>query len=274
MLILSGSLCADEELILVPDQTIALWPDRPLLENPRYFARRKKGLTYLIRERSPSLELYQTTRGTLPAPAVIICPGGGYANLAYDLEGTEIANWLNEQGFTALVLRYTVPQKGDTAFEDVQRAMGLVRHHAAELNIQPDNIGIIGFSAGGHLAARLSTNWGQRTYQAIDDADSADNRPDFTALIYPAYMSPKDKVKLAPEIRVTGQTPPTFLVQTLDDENITSSQAYYRALKDSRVDTEIRLYQKGGHGYGMRPSAYKVSGWPEVYKKWLTRVVE
>jgi acetyl esterase/lipase len=189
------------------------------------------------------------------------------------LEGTEIANWLNQQGFTALVLRYTVPKKGDFALADVQRALGLVRYHAAEWNIQPNNIGIIGFSAGGHLAAWLSTNWGERTYTPIDEADSVNNRPDFTALIYPALMSPVDRAQLVPEIRVDKHTPPTFLVQSLDDEYITSSQAYYKALKKAHVKTEIHLYNQGGHGYGIRPSKYKVSEWPELYKAWLTNVI-
>ena len=272
--LVSGGVVASDELILVPDKSIALWPDRPLLENQRYFARRKKNFTYLIRERSPSLELYKNPGNNKSSPAVVICPGGGYANLAYDLEGTEIAHWLNQQGITALVLRYTVPKKGDTAFEDVQRALGLVRYHAAEWKIQPDNIGIIGFSAGAHLAARLSTNWRQRTYTPIDEADSVNNRPDFTALIYPALISPKNRTQLVPEIRVDEHTPPTFLVQSLDDESITSSQAYYKALKKAHVETEIHLYNQGGHGYGIRPSNYKVSEWPKLYKAWLATVVD
>ena len=272
LVFVSGGVSASDELILVPDKAIALWPDRPLLENQRHFARRKKNFTYLIRERSPSLELYQNPDSSKSSPAVIICPGGGYSRLVYDLEGTEIAKWLNQQGFTALVLRYTIPKKGDTAFEDVQRALGLVRYHAAEWNIQPNNIGIIGFSAGGHLAARLSTNWGERTYTPIDAADFVNNRPDFAALIYPSLMSPIDRAQLVPEIRVDGHTPPTFLVQSLDDEYITSSQAYYKALKKAYVETEIHLYNQGGHGYGVRPSNYKVSEWPELFKAWLTGI--
>jgi acetyl esterase/lipase len=271
--LVSGSVSASDELILVPDKVIALWPDRPLLENQRYFARRKKNLTFLIRERRPSLELYQNPVSNKPSAAVIICPGGGYTRLVYDLEGTEIAHWLNQQGFTALVLRYTIPKKGDTAFEDVQRAMGLVRYHAAEWNIQQNNIGIIGFSAGAHLAARLSTNWRERIYAPIDDADFVNIRPDFTALIYPALMSPIDKARLVPGINVDGDTPPTFLVQSLDDEYINSSQAYYKALTKANVKTEIHLYNQGGHGYGIRPTDYKVGEWPDRYKAWLTGIV-
>ncbi|MCH5376723.1 MAG: alpha/beta hydrolase, partial [Planctomycetes bacterium] len=157
----------------------------------------------------------------------------------------------------------------DLSFADVQRAMGLMRHNASEWDIDRDRIGIIGFSAGGHLAARLSTGYGKRGYAEVDAADREDCRPDFTILMYPAYLAGRDG-RLAADLVVGKQTPPTFIVQTQDDRKfVDGSIAYYLALKKAGVAAELHLFPTGGHGYGLRPSNHAVSGWPTLCRTWM-----
>jgi acetyl esterase/lipase len=215
-----------------------------------------------------------------PAPekdtgaAVVICPGGGYSILAWNHEGTEVAEWLNSIGVTGVVLKYRVPaRKGQERYaaplQDAQRALGMVRHRAKEWGIDPTRIGVLGFSAGGHLAAALSTNYEKRTYDPVDEADAASCRPDFTLLIYPAYLVGAEN-KLAPEIKVTTQTPRAFLVHTQDDGvKAESSIFYYLALKQAKVPSELHVFPAGGHGYGLRPSKNEVSHWPQRAEEWL-----
>ena len=180
-----------------------------------------------------------------------------------------MAEWFNEQGVSAIVLKYRVPGDRSGAFQDAQRAMGLIRSHANAWLIDPDRVGVMGFSAGGHLAASLSTRYEERSYPVIDDADRLSCRPDFTMLIYPAYLS-DGEYQLQEDIAVTASTPPCFLVQTQDDKNyIASSIAYYLACKAVDVPAEIHLYPRGGHGYGMRQSEFAVSGWGIHCATWL-----
>jgi acetyl esterase/lipase len=208
--------------------------------------------------------------------AVVICPGGGYNILAFGHEGTEVAQWLNSLGVTGIVLKYRVPARKGQArhappLQDAQRALGLVRSHAKEWGLDPKRVGVLGFSAGGHLAAALSTNYAQRTYTSVDAADSASCRPDFTLLIYPAYLvTPKNSDKLSPELPVTADTPRTFLAMTEDDGiGVEGALAYYLALKKAHVPAEMHLYPSGGHGYGLRPSNNLVSTWPQRAEQWL-----
>jgi acetyl esterase/lipase len=238
------------------------------------------------RPTSPALRITNVTKPTLtvfPAPAdkatgaaVVICPGGGYGALAFDKEGTEIAQWLNTLGVTGIVLKYRVParkglERHTAPLQDAQRALGLVRQQAKAWNLDPKRIGILGFSAGGHLAAALSNNYEKRTYPEVDAADKLSCRPDFAVLIYPAYLTVKaEGDKIAPELPVTKDTPPTFLVQTGDDGvRVESSLFYYLALKNAKVPVEMHLYPKGGHGYGMRPSEHLVSTWPQRTADWM-----
>jgi acetyl esterase/lipase len=207
---------------------------------------------------------------------VIVCPGGGYNILAYDKEGSEICEWLNSIGVTGVLLKYRVPkraglEKHTPMLQDAQRALGLVRHRAKEFGINPERLGIMGFSAGGHLSAAASNNFTERTYPPIDEADKTSCRPDFALLIYPAYLTVKDDGdKVAPELPVTKETPPTFLVQTQDDGvRVESSIFYYLALKNVKVPAEMHLYPSGGHGYGMRPSEHLVSSWPARAADWM-----
>ncbi len=206
--------------------------------------------------------------------AVVICPGGAYHLLALDLEGTEVCEWLNTIGVTGVLLKYRVPaREGDTnhllPLQDAQRAVGLVRFRAREWNLDPAHIGVLGFSAGGHLAAHASTSWDKRAYAPVDEADGASCRPDFSMLIYPAYLAQKDNT-LSPELRVTAATPPAFLIQTEDDGvRVESSLFYYLALRQAKVPAEMHLYATGGHGYGLRPTQETVTTWPRRAEDWM-----
>jgi acetyl esterase/lipase len=224
----------------------------------------------------PTLEVFLPPREKNTGAAVVICPGGGYNILAYNKEGTEVAQWLNSIGVAGIVLKYRVPaRKGRERYEaplqDAQRSLGIVRLRARQWMIDPARIGILGFSAGGHLAATLSNQHEKRTYPRVDEADDASCRPDFTLLIYPAYLIPrKGDNTLAPEIKVMSDTPPTFLAQTEDDGvRVECSLFYYLALKNAKVPAEMHLYPDGGHGYGLRPSSHNVSHWPQRAEEWL-----
>lgn len=259
-----------------PDERIALWPDRPLLDKSDDEVDYKK-IIRIKKVTRPAIEFYKSKTAKANAPAVVILPGGGYNVLAYDLEGTEVAEWLNSIGIHAIVVKYSVPgNQREAALKDAQRAFGIVRSKAKEWGINPQQIGVLGFSAGGHLAANLSTNYQKRNYDAIDAADKLSCRPDFTVLIYPAYIyDAKDKRQMAPEIKVDAKTPPAFIAQTLDDRRLVDSAFNYtRELKDAKVDGELHLYARGGHGYGLRPSDNAISGWPKLCADWLKRTTK
>ncbi len=227
----------------------------------------------------PTLTIYRPSADKANGTAVIICPGGGYNILAWDLEGTEIAEWLNSLGVTGIVLKYRVPRRPNASkdeeqpvcsHQDAQRAMRLVRSKAAEWKLDDKKVGILGFSAGGHLAARTSTNYETLSYPAIDEADKLSGRPDFSILIYPAYLVTKDMTALTPMIAVNDKTPPAFLAHAYDDGvTADSSVQYFLALKRNKVPAELHVYSKGGHGYGMRPSKNAVVTWPARCEEWL-----
>jgi acetyl esterase/lipase len=224
----------------------------------------------------PTITIYRPAADKNTGAAVVICPGGGYRILAFNKEGTEVAEWLNSIGVTGIVLKYRVPARKErerhaAPLEDVQRAMGIVRQRAKEWDIDPTRIGVMGFSAGGHLSAAVSNNYGERTYEKVDDADQVSCRPDFALLIYPAYLTTSaQNHALAPELKVTGNTPRTFLAQTQDDGvRVECSVFYYLALKEAKVPAEMHLYPSGGHGYGLRPSEHAVSTWPDRAERWM-----
>ena len=177
---------------------------------------------------------------------------------------------------TCVLLKYRVPHtetdhKSAAAFADAQRAIGLVRQHAAEWHIDPNRIGVLGFSAGGHLAASLSTNFDKRAYDPIDNADKLSCRPDFAVLVYPAYLALEDQnFAPNPEIKPTANTPPTFIVQTEDDPvHVENALVYFQELKNAKVAAELHLYAHGGHGYGLRRTALPVTTWTESVDTWL-----
>jgi acetyl esterase/lipase len=224
----------------------------------------------------PTIAVYRAPKSKATGAAVVVLPGGGYGILAMDLEGTEVCQWLNSIGVTGVLLKYRVPKRsGDDKhilpLQDAQRALGLVRFRAKEWDINPARIGVLGFSAGGHLTANLCNNFDKRAYEPVDDADAISCRPDFALPIYPAYLALKDKNnELAPELKVTAQTPPTFLVQTADDGiRVENSLFYYLALKNAKVPAEMHLYATGGHGYGLRPSDKLVTTWPKRAEEWM-----
>lgn len=224
----------------------------------------------------PTLTIYSPSKEKDTGAAVIVCPGGGYSILALDLEGTEVCEWLNTIGVTGVLLKYRVPkrpglEKHTAALQDAQRAVGVIRSRAGELGLDAKRIGILGFSAGAHLAAAASTNYETRTYPKLDAADEVNCRPDFTLLIYPAYLTVKDQNdKIAPELPVNAQTPPTFIVMTQDDGIRVETAVFYSlALKNVKVPCEMHIYAKGGHGYGLRPSENAVTTWPTRAAEWL-----
>jgi acetyl esterase/lipase len=268
-----------------PPQPITLWPgaapgekgdigEEQDMTKPKDNKPVGKSVIRLGNVSKPTITVFRP-QGRNTGAAVVVCPGGGYNILAWDLEGTEVCKWLNSIGVTGVLLKYRVPARKDRVrhepmLQDAQRALSLVRHRAKEWGIKPDRIGILGFSAGGHLTVCASTHFDKRTYEPVDDADKESCRPDFALPIYPAYLVQKDKTDLSPEIRVTAQTPPTFLVMTEDDKiRVECPIFYFLALKNAGVPAEMHLYPVGGHGYGLRPTDKLVTTWPKRAEEWM-----
>ncbi|MGB7848850.1 MAG: alpha/beta hydrolase [Candidatus Acidiferrum sp.] len=293
---------------------IAIWPgpapNPQPVAGPEYAETSEKGflpggrpVVGVSNVTRPTITVY-SPQGKNTGAAVVVFPGGGYQVLAIDLEGTEVCDWLTPKGITCVLLKYRVtdvgpyPKSGPypespMALEDAQRAMGLVRFHAAEWHIDPHKIGVLGFSAGGHLVAAISTHYAKRLYPTVDAADKESCRPDFAVPIYPGHLSLSaaewdakqgtkkfvvrhpvnaDKhLTLNPEIPVTSQTPPTFLLQAEDDhvDNADDSLAYYIALKKAGVPVEMHLYAQGGHAFGLRRTKFPITGWPQLVETWL-----
>jgi acetyl esterase/lipase len=236
----------------------------------------------------PTMTVYSPS-GKNTGAAVVVFPGGGYQDLAIDLEGTEVCDWLTPKGITCVLLKYRVPDSGPawhdecacyihakapTALEDAQRTVGLVRFHAAEWRIDPQKIGVLGFSAGGHMVAAMSTHFEKRLYAAVDAADKESCRPDFAVAVYPGHLWIDDKkFELNPDIRthITRQTPPTFLLQAEDDhvDGVNQSLVYYIALKNAGVPVEMHLYAHGGHAFGLRRTEQPITAWPQLVETWL-----
>jgi acetyl esterase/lipase len=257
---------------------VPIWPGTPPsalpAQGPEFF-NEKDGLGNVTR---PTMTVY-SPKGENTGAAVVIFPGGGYQILAMDLEGTEVCDWLTSKGITAVLLKYRVPSeklypaKGSPqALQDAQRTIGLVRFHAKEWHIDPHKIGVLGFSAGGHLVAAASTRYDKRLYPPVDAADKESCRPDFAVPIYPGHLwIDHKKFELNPDIRVTSKTPPTFLLQNEDDpvDPVEHSLVYYIALRKAKVPVEMHLYAQGGHAFGLRPSKLPVSKWPRLVETWL-----
>ena len=227
---------------------------------------------------TPTLTVYSPKQKNTGA-AIVVFPGGSYHILAIDLEGTEVCDWLNSAGITCVLVKYRVPDSGpypksSAALQDAQRALGIVRSHAAEWHIDPARIGVLGFSAGAHLSAALSTHFEQRLYDPIDEADKISCRPDFAVIVYPGYLALSEQ-NFAPnaEIRVTEKTPPSFIVQAEDDPvHVENSTVYFLALKNAKVPAELHLYANGGHGYGLRRTELPVTAWPKLVEMWLQTI--
>jgi acetyl esterase/lipase len=227
---------------------------------------------------TPTLTVYQPKGGSSGA-AIVVFPGGGYNILAIDLEGTEVCDWLNSIGVACVLVKYRVPGTGPypksaAAFQDAQRAVGMVREHAQEWGIDPRRVGVLGFSAGAHLSAALSTHYETRLYDAVDAADKLSCRPDFAVIVYPGYLAiAEQNMAPNPEIRPTADTPPSFIVQAEDDPvHVENAVAYFMALKNAKVAAELHIYAQGGHGYGLRRTALPVTGWPQLVETWLRTI--
>jgi acetyl esterase/lipase len=232
----------------------------------------------------PTMTVYPP-KGKNIGAAVVVFPGGGYMVLAMDLEGTEACDWLTSRGITCVLLKYRVPAprsapywgaypQSPIALEDAQRTLGLVRLHAAEWRIDPHKIGVLGFSAGGHLVAAVSNHFDQRLYPPVDAADKQSCRPDFAVAIYPGHLAwGDDGAALNPDIRthITRQTPPTFLLQNEDDhvDRVEDSLSYFAALKKAGVPVEMHIYAQGGHAFGLRRTKQPVTAWPRLVEIWL-----
>jgi acetyl esterase/lipase len=223
----------------------------------------------------PQLAIYRPAKEVDTGTAIIICPGGGHNILAYDLEGTEVAEWLNTVGITGIVLKYRVPardpqKRWSAAVQDGQRAVSLVKSNAKKWGLEEDKIGILGFSAGGETAGRTALMFDQRQYAASDPIDQISCRPDFAVLIYPAYMADAKTATLLADVPVSEKSPPMFLVHAWDD-GVTPLTSLLLAteLKKANVSAELHLFATGGHGYGMRPTEEPCTRWPELCEKWL-----
>jgi acetyl esterase/lipase len=237
----------------------------------------------------PTMTVY-SPKGKHTGAAVVVFPGGGYSVLAIDLEGTEVCDWLTSKGITCVLLKYRVPYSGPQwndrckcqmnpkapmALEDAQRTVGLVRFHAVQYHIDPHKIGVLGFSAGGHLAADISTHFEKRFYSRVDAADAASCRPDFAVVLYPGHLwISTGKFELNPDVRVTRQAPPTFLVQAENDpvDSVNNSLVYYIALKKAGVPVEMHLYAEGKHAFGLRRTQFPITRWPELVEVWLRTI--
>jgi acetyl esterase/lipase len=264
-----------------PDEAGDIGPEKVLL-SPKLDAKQvevTEPTRMVTNVTHPTITVYRPAKDKDVGTAMIICPGGGYWNLYWQLEGEEVAAWLNSLGVTGVVLKYRVPRrpdepKGEPArrpLQDAQRAVSLVRSKAKDWGIAPDRIGMIGFSAGGHLAIAAATDFDKRSYPPIDDIDEVGCRPDFAVAAYSGYLKDKDKDELAPGLHVPKGTPPVFLVHggadlISDPEN---SVLMYLALNQAGVPAELHVYADAAHDFGVRPSDHPCSAWTRSCADWL-----
>ncbi len=255
---------------------ISLWPDAVPGEEaekakPVVQIDQKGVIERLLVVTNPILEVYlpQKPNGS----AILIFPGGGYNRLAIKKEGYEIAEWLSSLGYTAFVLQYRVPEKQEGALMDAQRAIRIVRSKAKNYNVNPDKIGVLGFSAGGSLAARAATRYEDQSYPLIDMTDSLSSKPNFALLIYPAYLDQEQKNSITPELEVTEDTSPMFLFVAADDSHANSSLVMTQELRKQNVLVELHVVPEGKHGYGMRKGNPAAEAWPPLAESWLKKYI-
>jgi acetyl esterase/lipase len=275
---------------------IPLWPDSPPEAKPMPGPEFAKTGTSLIAGKAvvsvtnvskPTMTVYAPS-GKNTEAAVVVFPGGGFQILAMDLEGTEVCDWLTSRGITCVLLKYRVPSEpyrwqcdcrphnralSVPALEDAQRALRLVRAHAAEWHIDPHKIGVIGFSAGGYLVAETSTNFKRRVYKPVDAVDKESSRPDFALAIYPGHLANEDNT-LNRNVPVSHETPPTFIVQAEDDhvDGVEQALVYFTALKKAEVPTEMHLFANGGHAFGLRQTPEPITHWTDLADTWMKTI--
>jgi len=277
-------MCLFTNALMAQDSPILLFPNgapgetTQLVEKADTDGGKTGGQTVLriTNVSEPTITVYHPPIEIASGSAIVVCPGGGYNILAYDLEGDEICEWLNTIGITAVLLKYRVPrreglEKHMAPLQDVQRAISYVRANAENYFVDPQRIGVMGFSAGAHLSATVSNNF-QKTYPETDAIDKVSSRPDFCLLVYPAYLD-AGNFSIAPELKLSDQTPPTMIIQTEDDKSyINSSLFYYYALKEAGIPAWMHLYAKGGHGYGLRDTGSTVNEWPDRAEDWFREI--
>jgi len=259
-------------------EIIYLWPEKvpgEIVEKkiPVIDTMQEKSVLRITEVTNPLIEVFIPRDNFYNGSAVVICPGGGYNLLAYDKEGTEIAEWFNKIGVAAFVLQYRVPNKRGGALQDVQRAIRIIRKNSEKWKINPDKIGVMGFSAGGNLSARAATRFHEKTYPAVDATDSLSCRPAFAMLIYPAYLDEGPGKTLTPELTLSNDVPPFFMFQTADDRLANSPLVMAAALRDAKLPVEIHILPAGGHGYGMRPVNRAAVTWPGLAEMWLKELL-
>lgn len=261
MLLATPALAQEQEKNIWPDKT----PKEVVLKKGKM--QQEMGNDGILRIKQmpvPTLQKFPVVKSP-KEKVIIVCPGGAYGILAVNHEGTEIAQWLNALGYTAYVLRYRVPDNRAGALQDAQRAIRMVRAENPG-----KQVGIMGFSAGASLTARAATRSQSPSYTATDDIDTLSARPDFAALIYPAYMDEGENHTLTPELTITEQTPPCFVFQTADDPYGNSAFVISHALRSHKIPVQVHIYEKGGHGYGLRANlADAASKWPKLMESWL-----
>ena len=281
------ALCASSVTAAEPWKTVDVWPAKPPGETKDLPAESNlwkdtdppvggKPLIKLANVSTPTLAIYKPLKEKDTGAAVVICPGGGHFILAYDLEGTEVAEWLNTLGVTGIVLKYRVPfrnpsNKSEAAVQDAQRAVRMVRSNAKDWGLDPKRIGILGFSAGGEAAGLAAIHHKVEQYPAIDKVDEASGRPDFAILVYPAYFTDK-KNRLKDSVTITKETPPMFLAHSFDDPvDVRSSLLLALGLKDAGVSCELHTYASGGHGWGLRKTGLPCNTWTDRCGEWLEK---
>ncbi len=265
-----------------------LWPGTPpgdteQLEPERDATRPQDGkpagrrVTRITNVAEPTLTIFRPNEDEANGTSVVICPGGGHHILAWDLEGTEVAEWLNTIGVTAIVLKYRVPfrnpeKRWEAAVQDAQRAISLTRSNAEQWNLDPDRIGILGFSAGGQTAGYTSVLHRERQYEPVDAADEVSCRPDFAVLVYPAWLIKEDNSALSDDVVVDDETPPMFFAHAWDDRiRVENSLLMAAALKQAGVPCDLHVYATGGHGFGLRRTDEPCTHWPEACERWMRR---
>jgi acetyl esterase/lipase len=304
--LICGSAFADPWRPAPNATEIALWPqhlriEQPIVTGPETFGSANhlvggRPWLYVANVTRPSMIVYPP-QGTNTGVAVMVYPGGGYNVLAIDLEGTEVCDWLTSRGITCVLLKYRVPGSGPNmndacqcrqiprvpmALQDAQRAMGLLRQRAERLHIDSHKIGVVGFSAGGHLAAAVS-NTPARAYSRVDAADDLSSVPDFAMALYPGHLwanadhpeqAPPGDLTLASDIHVSAHTPPTFIVMAEDDrvDGVRMALAYYVALRAVDAPVEMHLYAHGGHAFGLRPTDQPITQWPALAESWMRTI--
>jgi acetyl esterase/lipase len=285
-------------LVYGQDSTLNLWPDGipGVVINSNYIEQStmSEGIyTRFEKVTNPMLFLFLPPKEKASGTAVLICPGGGYSMLAFNHEGIAIAKWLNENGIAGIILKYRLPSdlimkdKSVGPLQDAQEALRVIRRNATGWNINPSRIGVVGFSAGGHLASTLSTHFAETVY---DVKDTVSARPDFSILIYPVITfdasfthagsrrnligdNPSEEMirKFSNELQITDKTPPTFIVHSGDDKTVPvkNSIVYYDAIKNYNTPSELHIFEKGGHGYGLSVNSGTQSVWPDLCLRWM-----